>query len=81
MGVTAIRFGRLSTVIAWTLMLGLIHRVEAATLSEHSSSNFALMVDDYLNRFGHYHPSIAAGNGLHDHDGELEDFSAASDCG
>ncbi len=36
------------------------------------------MVDAYLDRFGHFHPSIAAGNGLHGHDGELEDFSAAS---
>jgi hypothetical protein len=40
--------------------------------------SFALFVDEYLDRFGHYHPSIAAGNGLHGHDGELEDFSAPS---
>ena len=39
---------------------------------------FAATVDTYLDRFGHFHPSIAAGNGVHSHDGELEDFSAAS---
>jgi hypothetical protein len=39
---------------------------------------FASFVDGYLDHFGGFHPSIAAGNGLHRHDGELEDFSAAS---
>ena len=41
-------------------------------------TRFAGLVDRYLDRFGHYHPSISAGNGIHGHDGELEDFSAAS---
>ncbi|HEY1491196.1 MAG TPA: DUF885 family protein, partial [Steroidobacteraceae bacterium] len=35
-------------------------------------------MDRYLDHFAHLHPSIAAGNGLHGHDGELEDFSSAS---
>jgi uncharacterized protein (DUF885 family) len=39
---------------------------------------FSVIVDDYLDRFAAYHPSIAAGNGLHGHDGQLEDFSAAA---
>jgi uncharacterized protein (DUF885 family) len=39
---------------------------------------FAGLVDVYLDGFGRFHPSIAAGNGLHAHDGELEDFSAPS---
>ncbi|HEX3644811.1 MAG TPA: DUF885 domain-containing protein [Vicinamibacterales bacterium] len=39
---------------------------------------FAVLVDGYLDRFAVYHPSIAAGNGLHAHDGELEDFSATA---
>jgi uncharacterized protein (DUF885 family) len=39
---------------------------------------FASFVDQYLDTFGKFHPSISAGNGLHAHDGELEDFSAAS---
>jgi uncharacterized protein (DUF885 family) len=39
---------------------------------------FARFVDAYLDRFAQYHPSIAAGNGIHAHDSELENFSAAS---
>ena len=39
---------------------------------------FASLVDAYLDGFGRFHPSIAAGNGLHAHDGALEDFSARS---
>jgi uncharacterized protein (DUF885 family) len=39
---------------------------------------FAAMVDEYLDQFARRHPSIAAGNGLHGHDGELEDFSSAA---
>jgi uncharacterized protein (DUF885 family) len=39
---------------------------------------FATLVDEYLDHFGELHPSIAGGNGLHAHDGELEDFSAPS---
>ncbi len=58
----------------------------AATWSLHAGASpppvapaaFATLVDQYLDRFGHFHPSIAAGNGLHGHDGELEDFSAGS---
>src|SRR6266446_2411638 len=40
--------------------------------------SFSTFVDDYLDRFARYHPSIAAGNGLHAHDDRLEDFSQAS---
>ncbi|HMF96051.1 MAG TPA: DUF885 family protein, partial [Vicinamibacterales bacterium] len=39
---------------------------------------FAQFVDGYLDRFATCHPSIAAGNGIHAHDGMLEDFSASS---
>jgi uncharacterized protein (DUF885 family) len=39
---------------------------------------FAAFVDDYLDAFARRHPSIAAGNGLHDHDDRLDDFSAAA---
>jgi uncharacterized protein (DUF885 family) len=41
-------------------------------------ASFSTFVDDYLDRFARYHPSIAAGNGLHAHDDRLEDFSQAS---
>ena len=39
---------------------------------------FASLVDGYLDAFARRHPSIAAGNGLHQHDALLEDFSAAA---
>ena len=37
---------------------------------------FAQFVDRYLDDFARRHPSIAGGNGLHQHDGMLDDFSA-----
>ena len=40
------------------------------------SSQFARFVDRYLDDFARRHPSIAAGNGLHQHDDLLDDFSA-----
>ena len=43
-----------------------------------SPSPFARFVDAYLDRFAQYHPSIAAGNGIHVHDDRLEEFSASS---
>src|SRR5277367_564014 len=74
MRVTSLGHG-LSLVAAGVLLL-FGRPSEAAAAA--STPSFAVLVDDYLEKFGHFHPSIAAGNGLHDHDGELEDFSAAS---
>ena len=48
--------------------------VGAATPSQ--SKVFAQFVDTYLDAFARRHPSIAAGNGLHDHDNQLDDYSA-----
>ena len=42
------------------------------------SSPFAALADEYLDAFAARHPSIAAGNGIHDHDDKLEDFSASA---
>jgi uncharacterized protein (DUF885 family) len=39
---------------------------------------FATFVDGYLEGFAARHPSIAAGNGIHTHDEQLDDFSAAA---
>lgn len=39
------------------------------------SASFAQFVERYLDDFAQRHPSIAAGNGIHDHDDRLEDFS------
>ena len=47
-----------------------------ASSSATSAPQFAALVDEYLDQFARRHPSIAAGNGIHAHDGELEDFSA-----
>ena len=42
------------------------------------SAAFTAFVDEFLNQFATHHPSIAAGNGLHQADGTLENFSAAA---
>ena len=42
------------------------------------ASAFSAAVDHYFDRFAEFHPSIAAGNGLHAHDNRLEDFSPQS---
>jgi len=47
-----------------------------ASSSATPAPQFAALVDEYLDQFARHHPSIAAGNGIHAHDGELEDFSA-----
>ena len=41
-----------------------------------TTAGLAPFVDRYLDGFARRHPSIAAGNGLHDHDDLLDDFSA-----
>ena len=45
-------------------------------IQPHTPTSFARFVDHYLDNFARRHPSIAAGNGIHDHDDLLEDFSA-----
>jgi hypothetical protein len=49
---------------------------EKATDSVPATAGFAPFVDRYLDGFARRHPSIAAGNGLHDYDDRLDDFSA-----
>ena len=60
---------RLILVAACTLPLG--------ASPPPQSAEFARFVDRYLDDWARRHPSIAAGNGIHDHDGRLDDFSAA----
>ncbi|HEY7285462.1 MAG TPA: DUF885 domain-containing protein, partial [Vicinamibacterales bacterium] len=67
------------------LVLGLLSSLVAGGCAREPSapagrprSGFGALVDDYLDQFARRHPSIAAGNGLHAHDGLLEDFSAAA---
>ena len=65
---TALRSVKRLVLIA---ILGLAPRLQA------QSPAFARFVDRYLDDFARRHPSIAAGNGIHDHDDRLDDFSAA----
>ena len=51
---------------------------EQAADAVPATAGFAPFVDRYLDGFARRHPSIAAGNGLHDHDDQLDDFSAAA---
>ncbi|MCC7052007.1 MAG: DUF885 domain-containing protein [Gemmatimonadaceae bacterium] len=52
--------------------------VSPVTAQGPQSAAFARVVDAYLDGFASRHPSIAAGNGLHQHDDRLDDFSAAA---
>jgi uncharacterized protein (DUF885 family) len=63
---------RLAAIVACTLPLG-----ASQTSYGSQSPEFARFVDRYLDDWAQRHPSIAAGNGIHDHDGRLDDFSAA----
>lgn len=49
---------------------------EAVPAVAPQSADFAAFVDRYLDGFARRHPSIAGGNGIHEHDDLLEDFSA-----
>jgi len=48
----------------------------ATSATKPQSNDFAAFVDRYLDDFARRHPSIAAGNGIHQHDDLLDDFSA-----
>ena len=50
----------------------------AAKPAAADTVTFAAFVDHYLDDFATRHPSIAGGNGLHQHDDRLDDFSAAA---
>jgi uncharacterized protein (DUF885 family) len=64
------------TILAIVLCLA-CDRVPATRMAT-PSSQFAALVDEYLDQFARRHPSIAAGNGIHTHDAMLEDFSAGA---
>ncbi len=57
--------------------LALVLAPVAAAPSSQSDA-FAQFVDRYLDGFAMRHPSIAGGNGLHQHDDLLDDFSTAA---
>jgi len=59
------------------ITLALIATVAGSLPLQSQSPAFARFVDRYLDDFARRHPSIGAGNGIHDHDDRLDDFSAA----
>lgn len=61
--------------LRWTTLFCLTTTVLAC--QREASSSFSAFVDRYLDDFARRHPSIAAGNGLHQHDDLLDDFTAA----
>jgi uncharacterized protein (DUF885 family) len=69
---------RRSRIVLSTACVVIVTGTLLARGAAQTSVPFAVLVDEYLDRFAAFHPSIAAGNGLHAHDGQLEDFSAAS---
>ena len=70
---------RHSWPVTCTLVLvGVLSCASTPAAPATPDSAFARYVDSFLDRFGQFHPSISAGNGLHAHDGALEDLSAAS---
>ena len=60
-----------------SLLLSLCLTTAVLACERSANSSFATFVDRYLDDFARRHPSIAAGNGLHQHDDLLEDFSAS----
>src|SRR5438128_8433406 len=59
-----------------TLLVGLLLQAALASSGSAQATTFSRFVDRYLDAFARSHPSIAAGNGIHQHDDMLEDFSA-----
>ena len=61
--------------VRWTTLICLT--TTALACQRDQSTSFSALVDRYLDDFARRHPSIAAGNGLHQHDDLLDDFTAA----
>jgi len=68
----------LASIVFLSLGVGVGVGVMFATAAHaRAGSPLSDFVDTYLERFATFHPSIAAGNGIHSHDDTLEDFSPA----
>ena len=63
----------LASIAAASLLL-----LAATPAPRRSAESFPAFVDRYLDDFARRHPSIAGGNGIHDHDDLLDDFSATA---
>lgn len=60
------------------VLLAILLAPAAISPAAQSAPRFDTFVDRFLDEFARHHPSIAAGNGLHQYDDRLEDFSAAA---
>lgn len=72
-----------ASVLTATTLVTLAAGVPVARATTHESGSaadpaFTRFTTTWLTNFARRHPSIAAGNGLHDFDGTLEDFSAGA---
>src|SRR5262245_19955272 len=65
-------------LIVFTVVLAFTACGRNGDRAAESAGALSALVDSYLDEFARRHPSIAAGNGIHDHDGTLEDFSAGA---
>ncbi|MBI3504210.1 MAG: DUF885 domain-containing protein [Proteobacteria bacterium] len=71
----------LGALFAGVIALGAARSPSAARPAVERAApteSFAQFVDRYLDDFARRHPSIAGGNGIHQHDDLLDDFSAAA---
>jgi uncharacterized protein (DUF885 family) len=64
------------TIVAF-LLIAVILEIQGLP-GQDKPLSFTAFVDSYLDAFAQRHPSIVAGNGLHQYDDRLEDFSAAA---
>ena len=69
---------RLILIVSTILIVSVITHATAGRPVRAVPLTFSALVDGYLDWFAQRHPSIAAGNGLHQYDDRLEDFSAAA---
>ncbi len=60
------------------LVLSALNWPPRAPAASVATPAFAAFVDQYLLDFARRHPSIAAGNGIHEFDGTLDDFAAGA---
>src|SRR5262245_27655079 len=65
-------------LIVFTVVLAFTGCGRGGDRAAQSAGALSALVDNYLDEFARRHPSIAAGNGIHDHDGTLEDLSASA---
>ena len=72
------RYLRLAALVSLVLGAACQSTPPSGPASSRGSTAFPAVVDEFLDQFATHHPSIAAGNGLHQADDRLEDFSAAA---